>query len=210
MEPCCCGWPHRDQVPMFEPSECITGQEGGIHCPRLGPIPALTGGRNFSKAPLQWVWKESANILERDLDDGYRRIEMMLAKKITKDIQDSFLSALMFNVPFLGGLSLVHTPTERDTSFIISQQSLYLSFKEEDVILYLFAWWFVQCLFPLLEGKLLEGRNDIWPLKNVRFRVRTPHSCKSANCQFCQKKKKKPTKELINNSPKSRQVKRFG
>lgn len=66
------------------------------------------------------MWKESANILERDLDDGYRRIEMMLAKKIAKDIHDSFLSALMFNVPFLGGLSLVHAPTERDTSFIIS------------------------------------------------------------------------------------------
>ena len=49
--------------------------------------------------------------------------ELMLGKKVTKDIYCSFLSGLIFNGTSLGGLSLVY-PTELLTLFIISQEAL--------------------------------------------------------------------------------------
>lgn len=49
--------------------------------------------------------------------------ELMLGKKVTKDIYSSFLSGLIFNGTSSGGLSLVY-PTELLTLFIISQEAL--------------------------------------------------------------------------------------
>lgn len=49
--------------------------------------------------------------------------ELMLGKKVTKDIYCSFLSGLIFNVTSSGELSLVY-PTELLTLFIISQEAL--------------------------------------------------------------------------------------
>lgn len=62
--------------------------------------------------------------------------ELMLGKKITKDIDCSFLSGLMSNVTFLGGLPLAYIQTEVDTPFMISKEPLYFSFKAKYVMLY--------------------------------------------------------------------------